>query len=670
MRRLLVPALILGAALTANAQYMVGVSAIGISGGSVNTYSATEMDYATSLYYDAEADGFIWQNGTSVVTSGYGYGSPTAEVYLSTPATLNTGFMIQTNHWLIAYYYYWNGSGYTYVDEYGYGFISAGNYGGNSGNINAPDIYQETLTQAYYVGSTYVTDDTYPPSIAGINVIGSPVRGSSGYVEVYGSYLAKYAGPTTCGIDGAGVSCSLTYQNIYAQGQVNLSYNIATNANTGPHNLWVTTPFGTSNAVTFTVDDPTPVITGISPNVWPAGTVTSFTISGSGFGSNPSLSISGTGILGYNGSGSDTSITGSVTISPDAPSSTATVTVASNGYGGNNFQPAPQGGSTNQGSTNAQVAAIVINMKLEQVGPTVISTDGKYSEDTTIRVTAVRQDTGATVTTFVGTVNIAEDNTAIYTQNGGSLPASVTITSGGAVTFVAKSLAGPKGFGASGSKPDPALIKTTNYPMYSGTDLSAQQWIISGQQIDPHASGQVYDWFQARARDIFSSATGDVRTILSAVSSYTIAALNAQGQTNWTNPPTAQSSIVLNPYYSMKRTDTVAPNATQLCGQTITKSFTDTLFHEARHAYQASQAAIANNDQDGDFLVRSMAVAPTTVVLDTTNPRTVCNDTSGYPGTTLSVAYHGDGTADSYGAPDNAGYAFEMDSQMFSSSHE
>ncbi len=74
-------------------------------------------------------------------------------------------------------------------------------------------------------------------------------------------------------------------------------------------------------------------------------------------------------------------------------------------------------------------------MKLEQVGPTVISSDGKYSEDTTIRVTAVDATTGATISGFAGTVNIAEiptsDGIKLYSQNtpnGANLPSSVSIT--------------------------------------------------------------------------------------------------------------------------------------------------------------------------------------------------------------------------------------------------
>ncbi len=345
------------------------------------------------------------------------------------------------------------------------------------------------------------------------------------------------------------------------------------------------------------------------------------------------------------------------------------VEVNSHGENGNNFIGNP-GDPTDQSQSNrGQVVvnqSLSVSMKLQQLGPTVISTDGKYSEDTTIQVTAVRPDTGAVISDFVGTVNIAEDGTLIYSQNGGTLPSSVSIASGGTATFVAKSLAGPKVEGAAGARPTDAQIKTTNYPVYGGNDLAIPQWIISGTQIDPHASGQVYDWFQARAKDIFSSATGDVATVLAAVSTYTVAALPTGGVTNWQRA--AQSPIVLNPYFSVSRTDTTFPD-TIFCGNTYTKWFTQTLLHEARHAYQASQAAIPGNDKDGDFLVVSIAIAPTTIFLDTTTPRAVCNVTSGGPGTTLSLAYHGDNVFDQPNQPDYASYAWEMDAYVFESSH-
>ena len=128
-----------------------------------------------------------------------------------------------------------------------------------------------------------------------------------------------------------------------------------------------------------------------------------------------------------------------------------------------------------------------VAMTLQQVGATVINPANNYSEDTTIQVTAVDATTGALLPGFTGTVNIAEDGTEIYSQNGGTLPASVNITTGGTTTFVAQSLAGPSVTGPGGAKPGNAVIQTTNYPLWQAKELPVVQWIISGAQIDPHA---------------------------------------------------------------------------------------------------------------------------------------------------------------------------------------
>src|SRR5260370_20812228 len=79
---------------------------------------------------------------------------------------------------------------------------------------------------------------------------------------------------------------------------------------------------------------PTPVITLVSPSSWNAGTNTSFTINGSGFGTAPTLSIVGNGITSYNivGSPSDRMISASVTIDASTPDETVMITVVSNGY--------------------------------------------------------------------------------------------------------------------------------------------------------------------------------------------------------------------------------------------------------------------------------------------------------------------------------------------------
>jgi len=116
------------------------------------------------------------------------------------------------------------------------------------------------------------------------------------------------------------------------------------------------------------VGDPTPVITGVNPNNWPAGAQTSFTITGSGFGTAPTLSVTGNGVTGSAiTSSTDTQINATVTIAANAPSGIATITVTSTGYLGSGFvSTGGSGGSTNSATANASISTT------QGVNPTIV----------------------------------------------------------------------------------------------------------------------------------------------------------------------------------------------------------------------------------------------------------------------------------------------------------
>jgi len=93
--------------------------------------------------------------------------------------------------------------------------------------------------------------------------------------------------------------------------------------------------------------------------------------------------------------------------------------------------------------------------------------------------------------------------------------------------------------------------------------------------------------------------------------------------------------------------------------------------HEARHTYQFSQAAIAGKDQDHDYLVNSVyGVVPSNTVLDSTDTRVVCNNSSAPNPYVENRAYHGDSIVDSFRNPDYASYALEEDAYVFASNNE
>jgi hypothetical protein len=291
-----------------------------------------------------------------------------------------------------------------------------------------------------------------------------------------------------------------------------------------------------------------------------------------------------------------------------------------------------------------------------------ISTDGLFTEDTEIRAKAVWSDTGATRTDFVGTVELAENGTTIYSQNGGTLPESVNIQQGGTITFVAKSRAGPKTEGAGGAKPDPAIIRATNFPVYSSF-LSVPQWFFPASNPDSKANGQVYEWVQRMVLALYSQyPSGDVRTVLNSVSTYSIdESLGAFGEANWGRA--SQSPIALNPLFLVTRLNGNHPGA---CGHNSDKKLFNTFLHEARHAYQAAQAALTGNDADFDYLSKNaLPIGPAAIVQDTTAYREVCSATGH-----VSRAYKGDSNLDSSGAPDYALDAHQEDALVFAESHD
>ena len=406
-----------------------------------------------------------------------------------------------------------------------------------------------------------------------------------------------------------------------------------------------------------TVDGATlsaPDVTGIYPSTITAGTTGVIIINGYYF-TGATISINGTGLTTTYTVLGDNQINIPYTADPNAPGGSRTITIVT------------AGGQTSVGINVRAIASI----KLELV-QTVISQDGNYSEDSTIRVTAMDQN-NQPLTSFTGTVNIAEDGTSIYSGNSG-LPPSVSITSGGTATFVAKSLAGPKTEGQNGAPPDSAKIKATNYPVYQGASLSVPQWITSGAHTDPLATNPTatYDWFQYRMRDIYNNAIaagGGLTTVMKTVSGYTLNGAIFGGAEADGLPGQMTSSLVFNPFYNFRYRLDSAPSA-GYCGLPAPAHLlTYVYYHEARHGYQFSLMTPAN-DEDGDQLVNNIPIAPSDIFIDTTATRTVCDEAKS---TTQQFAFKGKNNPDAYGDVENSivgvGFAIEMDAHKFASQH-
>ncbi|MCC7157777.1 MAG: hypothetical protein IT161_24565 [Bryobacterales bacterium] len=110
-----------------------------------------------------------------------------------------------------------------------------------------------------------------------------------------------------------------------------------------------------------------PVIYSVSPNQWPAGQATTFTISGDGFGYDPDLTISGAGIVSYTPKCAsapsppcNTQIVATVTIDANTPGGMVeTITVTANGLNPSGFLPVPIQGQSGQATAQATTQAFI-----------------------------------------------------------------------------------------------------------------------------------------------------------------------------------------------------------------------------------------------------------------------------------------------------------------------
>jgi len=327
--------------------------------------------------------------------------------------------------------------------------------------------------------------------------------------------------------------------------------------------------------------------------------------------------------------------------------------------------------------------ATTVAFNLQLLG-TQISTDGNYSEDSTIRISAVDGSDCSLLPAWTGTVNLGEQGTAIYTQNWGvgvsGLPSSITITSDGYTTFVAKSRAGPRVVGPGGAKPDDAKVVTTNYPVCGGAPLAVPQWIISQNapgdpgNIDPLAVEPVYDWFQSMTADLFNAAGGDLRTVLRSIASYGLDPTLPSAGTTYKAWGQSQSPVSFNAFFNQMWANI---DGDAICGQARVNFLTNTFYHEGRHAYQAAITnSPAGNDEDRDWLLNNIPIAPNSIFVDSVNPRTVC-DASASPGTLWpGWIFNGPGSFDPFDAPTpgqhgpgHVSWAVEMDAYTFAAAH-
>ena len=125
-----------------------------------------------------------------------------------------------------------------------------------------------------------------------------------------------------------------------------------------------------SGKSTATIGDSTPIIAGLNPSDWTAGTTSSVTITGQNFGTNaPALSFSpGSGISYTLSSYNDTQIIANITVASGTPTESVSVYVTSNGYSGQPFSSGGDGQPAKSTGANAQVHAPMSTKEVTVVG--------------------------------------------------------------------------------------------------------------------------------------------------------------------------------------------------------------------------------------------------------------------------------------------------------------
>jgi hypothetical protein len=203
---------------------------------------------------------------------------------------------------------------------------------------------------------------------------------TSGYISIYGDWLAAGGTDMDPQIDVDDPTHIQLGTPTYVQdGQINVPFTITAGVASGggsPHNITVTTDYGTSNPGQLYVYDQTPSIQSVSQTPWTEGTTYSgVTITGSNFGTVCSVAISGAGNTTFSvTSCTNTSVQGNVTVDPNATGSSssvnATLSLTSGGYG-QGFQSAP-GGSSQAPNYSVEVLAAAPTITSVTLNPNVV----------------------------------------------------------------------------------------------------------------------------------------------------------------------------------------------------------------------------------------------------------------------------------------------------------
>jgi hypothetical protein len=343
-------------------------------------------------------------------------------------------------------------------------------------------LYDADYDEYDYILSTEADATLGPPDLTSVSPAYVYV-GTNGTLTLGGDSLVNPFGACATSVSAVPASSGATGLTLTAgsfnpdQQSGTATYEATLTATTGPWDIGMGSCLGgTIYSVTtkglFTVGDPTPSIISVSPSTWTAGSTNlSVTITGSGFGSNPQLAVSGAGVTASitshsdNGESGGATIVASVTV-PACADGTVTITVTSQGYNGSGFGAAYSGQSDSTTST-----ATIATVPGSPPGAPQIMFGGKNVAGTTTSVVVGQQIslTGQCPTQACTTVQSWK-----WTPPTGTAVGSYTASTAGGVTL--------------GALPSTGSNPYAFYWVYAGTFTVSVQYTLTNGETSPSST--------------------------------------------------------------------------------------------------------------------------------------------------------------------------------------
>jgi hypothetical protein len=308
--------------------------------------------------------------------------------------------------------------------------------------------------------------------------------GTSTNIVLAGTSLGNLAGVTAV---NAGANITVTAL-VASATQVTATFTSLASAPAGAQSITVTDVNGTSNAVTFTITGPVPVLTGMSPNTGGTGATIPVTLTGTGLvGATLNLPPGVTLVAGTLVNNSFTTVSASLLIAGNAPLGLQTISVTtpgvgntSNGLGFTTFALAPL--LISPLAPTSSTAGVTIPVTLNGSGfggATSVDTLG-----TGITVSGFTVNLAGTkiTATFVIGIDATTQNISVTNPNGTSntvpfsiVPKIATISpaSGVAGQSVPVTITGTTLTGATAISTGTAGITVSNLVVVSSTQITA-----------------------------------------------------------------------------------------------------------------------------------------------------------------------------------------------------